>query len=122
MSRSKRSPNHEDKNLLQGTLDLLVLQTLNRSGVMHGYDIARFIQRISNEVLRVEEGSLYPALHRLELDDLIAAEWGHAASGRRAKFYRLRPAGRKRLEAKQRRWRELSAAIELILEPSENAS
>jgi PadR family transcriptional regulator PadR len=110
----------DDTRLLQGTLDLLILKTLSRGGVMHGYDIARFIQSISRDVLRVEEGSLYPALHRLELEDLIVSEWGHAASGRRAKYYRLRPAGRKRLEAKEERWRRMVDAIELVLTPSED--
>jgi PadR family transcriptional regulator PadR len=108
--------------LLQGTLDLLILKTLSRQGVMHGYDIARFIQNISGDALHVEEGSLYPALHRLELEDLIVSEWGHAASGRRAKYYRLRPSGRKRLEAKEERWRRMVDAIELVLTPTETTS
>ena len=69
--------------ILQATLDLMVLKTLSRNGVMHGYGIAGFIQQVSREALRVEEGSLYPALYRLELEDLIVSEWGHAASGRR---------------------------------------
>jgi DNA-binding PadR family transcriptional regulator len=73
-------------------------------------------------VLRVEEGSLYPALHRLELEDLITSEWGHASSGRRAKYYRLRPAGKKRLEAKEERWRRMVEAIDLVLDPTETAS
>src|SRR5262249_32630088 len=99
MPREKRSAARPDSNkLLQGTLDLLVLSALNRNGVMHGYGIARFIQQVSREALRVEEGSLYPALYRLEIEDLIISEWGHAASGKRAKYYRLRPRGRKRLE------------------------
>jgi transcriptional regulator len=104
--------------LLQGTLDLLVLKTLSRNGVMHGYGIARFIQQISNDALRVEEGSLYPALHRLELEDFIVSEWGHGASGRRAKYYRLSPRGRKRLESEESRWRRMVEAIGLVLEPA----
>ena len=83
--------------ILQGTLDLLVLKTLSRGGVMHGYGIARSIQEVSKDALRVEEGSLYPALYRLELEELVISEWGHSASGRRAKLYRLSPRGRKRL-------------------------
>jgi transcriptional regulator len=119
---NSRRKTADDTKLIQGTLDLLILKTLGRNGVMHGYDVARFIQTISRDVLRVEEGSLYPALHRLEMEDLIAAEWGHAASGRRAKYYRLRPAGRKRLEAKEERWRRMVEAIDLVLDPSESAS
>ena len=117
---NRKTHPQDDIKLLQGTLDLLILKTLARKGVMHGYDIARFIQSISGEVLRVEEGSLYPALHRLELEDLIVSEWGHAASGRRAKYYRLRPLGRKQLEAKEERWRRMVEAMELVLTPSEN--
>lgn len=104
--------------ILQGTLGLLVLKTLGRNGVMHGYGIARFIQQISKDALVVEEGSLYPALYRLELDDLILSEWGHAPSGRRAKYYRLSPRGRKQLEAEEARWRRMVEAIGLVLEPS----
>jgi PadR family transcriptional regulator, regulatory protein PadR len=117
MSRDKANENNA---LLQGTLDLLVLKSLSRNGVMHGYGIARFIQQISREALRVEEGSLYPALHRLELEDLIVSEWGHGATGRRAKYYRLRPQGRKRLEAEESRWRRMVEAIGLVLDPAES--
>jgi PadR family transcriptional regulator len=118
MSREQtRSTPDENGKLLQGTLDLLVLKTLSRNSVMHGYGIARFIQKVSNEALRVEEGSLYPALYRLELEELVISEWGHAASGRRAKYYRLSPRGRKRLEAEETRWRRMVEAIGLVLEP-----
>ncbi|HEV2690538.1 MAG TPA: PadR family transcriptional regulator [Bryobacteraceae bacterium] len=117
MPRDKKT--NENNALLQGTLDLLVLKSLSRNGVMHGYGIARFIQQISREALRLEEGSLYPALHRLELEDLILSEWGHGASGRRAKYYRLSPRGRKRLEAEESRWRRMVEAIGLVLEPAE---
>src|SRR5580692_12532684 len=82
--------------LVQGTLDMLVLKTLAR-GSMHGYGIAQSIQQISDEVLRVEEGSLYPALHRLEIDGMIDSEWGQSANNRRAKYYRLSAQGRKQL-------------------------
>jgi PadR family transcriptional regulator PadR len=108
----------EKDTLLQGTLDLLILKTLSRNGVMHGYAIARFIQQISKDALRVEEGSLYPALHRLELEDLILSDWGHGASGRRAKYYRLSPRGRKHLTAEESRWRRMVEAMALVLEPS----
>jgi PadR family transcriptional regulator PadR len=106
-------------SLLQGTLDLLVLKTLSRNGVMHGYGIVRFIQQISKEALRIEEGSLYPALHRLELEGLIRSEWGHAATGHKAKFYRLSPAGRKQLEKEESRWQRIVEAIGLVLSPTE---
>src|ERR1051326_1815047 len=82
--------------LVQGTLDMLILKTLTR-GPLHGYGIAQTIHQISDEVLRVEEGSLYPALHRLELDGSIDSEWGQSANNRRAKFYRLTPRGREPL-------------------------
>jgi transcriptional regulator len=118
MSREKRGAEAGDNKLLQGTLDLLVLKSLSRNGVMHGYAIARFIQQVSNDALRVEEGSLYPALYRLELEDLILSEWGHAASGHRAKYYRLSPRGRKRLEAEEARWKRMVEAVGLVLEPS----
>jgi PadR family transcriptional regulator PadR len=114
MSRDKKAG--DANTLLQGTLDLLVLKTLSRNGVMHGYGIVRFIQQISKETLRIEEGSLYPALHRLELDGLIISEWGHAASGRRAKYYRLSAAGRKRLVAEESRWKRMVESIGLVLE------
>ncbi len=116
MSRESKD---EGNALLQGTLDLLVLKTLSRTGAMHGYAIARFIQQISREALRVEEGSLYPALHRLELANLIISEWGHAASGKRAKYYRLSQRGRKRLESEESRWRRMVEAIGLVLDPVE---
>src|SRR5438105_15397076 len=82
--------------LVQGTLDMLILKTLTR-GPQHGYGIAQSILQVSDEVLRVEEGSLYPALHRLELDGLIDSEWGQSVNNRRAKYYRLTALGRKRL-------------------------
>ena len=101
--------------LVQGTLDMLILKTLSR-GATHGYAIAVSIQSISEEVLRVEEGSLYPALHRLELDGLIDSEWGLSENNRRAKFYRLTPDGRKQLAKEQENWQRLARAIGLILE------
>jgi transcriptional regulator len=114
-----RESKPDETKILQGTLDLLVLKSLSRNGPMHGYAIARFVQEVSREALRLEEGSLYPALYRLELDDLVLSEWGHAASGKRAKYYRLSPRGRKRLEAEESRWRRLVAAIGLVLDPAE---
>jgi PadR family transcriptional regulator PadR len=101
--------------LLQGTLDLLVLKSLNR-GPRHGYDIVEYIQQTSEEVLRVEEGALYPALHRLELRGLLASEWGVSANNRRAKYYRLTSAGRKQLTAETEYWSRMSAAIARVLQ------
>jgi PadR family transcriptional regulator len=90
----KKSPSRQD--LLPGTLDMLILKTLSRE-VMHGYGIAEHIRRLSAEVLHVEEGSLYPALQRLQIQGLIASEWGHSVNNRRARYYRLTPAGRRQL-------------------------
>ena len=94
---------------------MLILKTLAR-GPSHGYAIAVSIQSLSEEVLRVEEGSLYPALHRLELDELIASEWGISDNNRRAKFYKLTAAGKKQLTKEARNWQRLARAIELIME------
>ena len=101
--------------LVQGTLDMLVLKTLTR-GAMHGYGIAQFIQQVSDEVLRVEEGSLYPALHRLEVDGVIASEWGQSENNRRAKFYRLTPLGRKQLAKESDKWDRLAGAIARVMQ------
>ena len=104
-------------DLLRDTLDLLILKTLSR-GAMHGYGIAEYIHDISDDVLRVEEGALYPALHRLELRGWLAAEWGVSENNRRAKFYRLTPAGRRQLADETAHWARMSAAIARILEPA----
>lgn len=101
--------------LLQGTLELLILKTLTR-GEMHGYAIAEWIEQTSEDVLRVEEGALYPALHRLELRGLLASEWGASENNRRAKFYRLTATGRKRLEDATQSWRRTSTAVDRILQ------
>ena len=105
----------EHGELVQGTLDMLILKTLKR-GPMHGYGIAQSIQQISGEVLRVEEGSLYPALHRLELDGVVEAEWGQSEKNRRAKYYRLTALGRKQLIKETGRWRQLADAIARVME------
>jgi transcriptional regulator len=102
-------------DLLQGTLDLLILRTL-QAGQMHGWAISDRIQQISEEVLRVNQGSLYPALHRLEHQGWIKAEWGISELGRRARFYRLTAAGRKQLERETSEWTRLSVAIGRVLE------
>jgi len=99
---------------LQGALALLVLKTLEREP-MHGWGITLHIQRISNEVLRVEEGSLYPALHRLEQEGWITSEWGLSENNRRARFYRLTALGRKQLTAEQENWQQITGAVNLVL-------
>ena len=109
-----------ENSVLLGTLDLLVLKTLSRNGEMHGFAIARFIQQTSKDVLRIEEGSLYPALHRLELQGLLISDWGHAPTGHRARYYRLSAAGRKRLQKEEARWLRTVEAIGLVLAPSES--
>jgi transcriptional regulator len=101
-------------DLLQGTLDLLVLRTL-RAGPQHGWGIAQRIQQISDNVLRVNQGSLYPSLHRLEHEGWIEAEWGSSDNNRRAKFYRLTRAGQKRLGEETESWERLSAAVGRVL-------
>ena len=102
--------------LLQGTLDLLVLHTLRR-GALHGYAIAQTIARRSDEVLLVEEGSLYPALHRLEDKGWVSAAWGTTENNRRARFYTLTARGRQQLAAEASRWTELVAAVARVMEP-----
>jgi PadR family transcriptional regulator PadR len=101
--------------LVQGTLDMMILKTLSRRP-MHGYAIALAIHDRSREVLKVEEGSLYPALHRLELAGLLESEWKLSEANRRAKFYRLTPAGRKRLTVEASNWVRLAAAIAQVME------
>jgi PadR family transcriptional regulator, regulatory protein PadR len=100
--------------LLQGTLDLLILHALQR-GPMHGYTIAQTIHLLSNEVLRVEEGSLYPALHRLELDGAMMAKWGVSENGRKAKFYEITAKGRKLVAQEQETWDRLATAVRRVL-------
>jgi transcriptional regulator len=101
--------------LLRDTLDMLILKTLNR-GSLHGYAIAESIAQGSGEVLRVEEGALYPALHRLELRGLLASEWGVSDNNRRAKYYRLTAAGRKQLADDAEQWKRLAGAISRLME------
>jgi PadR family transcriptional regulator PadR len=103
-------------DLLQGTLDLLILQTLV-PGPMHGWGVAQRIQQISKDVLQIGQGSLYPALHRLEYKGWIAAEWGNSENNRRAKFYKLTATGKKQLKMELESWERLSSAIALVLVP-----
>ena len=101
-------------DLLQGTLDLLILQTL-APGPMHGWGVAQRIQQVSKDVLQIGQGSLYPALHRLEYKGWICADWGSSENNRRARFYSLTRAGRKQLETELESWHRLSGAIGLVL-------
>jgi PadR family transcriptional regulator PadR len=105
-------------DLIQGTLDLLILKTISLEP-MHGWRIALRIQQMSGDVLQVQQGSLYPALHRLEQEAWIKADWRETENNRRAKFYSLTPAGRRHMEKELANWKRLSGAIGLIVEPAQ---
>jgi PadR family transcriptional regulator PadR len=105
------------QELLPGTLDMLILKTLSRQ-VMHGYGIAEHIRQTSADVLKVEEGSLYPALQRLQLQGLVASEWGHSANNRRARYYRLTAAGRRALGETETSFSRLMDAIARVMNPA----
>jgi PadR family transcriptional regulator, regulatory protein PadR len=106
--------NPKEGDLIQGTLDMLILKALTR-GKAHGYAIAEWICMVSEEALRVEEGALYPALHRLELKGLLAAEWGLSDNNRRARYYQLTRLGRKSLLEEAERWSRLSTGIARVM-------
>lgn len=106
--------NRQSDELVPGTLEMLVLKTLTR-GAMHGYAIMEFIQQTTDDVLSVEEGALYPALHRLEVKGLLLSEWGLSENNRRAKYYRLSAAGRKQLAAETERWQRVAGAVARVL-------
>ncbi len=106
---------HQDE-IPPGTLYLLILKTLERGGDMHGYEIARFIQQISEDVLQVEEGSLYPALQRMLIKGWVTAKWGATADNRRARYYRLTPLGRKQLEVEVAQFERVVAAIARVIQ------
>jgi PadR family transcriptional regulator, regulatory protein PadR len=108
----------EKADLLQGTLDLLILKVV-ALGPVHGYGISQRIRQISSSVLQVQQGSLYPALHRLEKRGWLLADWGESDSGREAKFYRLSAKGRKQLAEEEETWNRLSKAVALILQTAE---
>ena len=112
-----REDNSEAGELIQGTLEMLVLKALAR-GPLHGYAVSEWIQQTSQQLLRVEEGALYPALHRMELRGLLKATWGASENNRRAKFYQLTNEGEKRLKAESRRWARLSAAVAFVMQAS----
>ncbi len=101
--------------LLPGTLDMLILKAVTR-GAMHGYGIAQFIQQASRDVLRVEEGALYPALHRLEVRGLLKSEWGTSDNNRRAKFYKLTAVGRRELDSEAAYWNRVAAAVTRVMQ------
>jgi transcriptional regulator len=101
-------------DLLPGTLDMMVLKTLTR-GPLHGYAIAQLLRQLSEDILQVEEGSLYPALQRLELNAWIDGEWGVSSNNRRARFYKLTAAGRKKLASEEARYREMTGAIARVM-------
>ena len=103
-------------DLVQGTLDLLILKTIELEP-MHGWSIALRIRQVSKDVLQVNQGALYPALHRLEQSGWVKAKWGESENNRRAKYYSLTAAGRKHLKQEHANWRRLSGAIGLVLEP-----
>ena len=108
------SPRRND--ILQGTLALLVLKSLASRGKLHGYAITAYIQHASEELLRVEEGSLYPALHRMEQDGLVRAEWGTSEKNRPARFYALTAAGKRQLAQEQEQWDRLTEGVRRVLQ------
>ena len=108
----------EKSDLLQGTLDMLILKIV-ALGPIHGYGISQRIRQISNEVLQVQQGSLYPALHRLEKRGWLDATWGESENGRQAKFYKVSAKGRKQLVAEESNWNRLSEAVTLILKTAQ---
>ncbi|HLW98560.1 MAG TPA: PadR family transcriptional regulator [Candidatus Acidoferrales bacterium] len=110
------SPSSDRLELFQGTLDLLILRTL-RVGPLHGHGIAKSIEQSSRDTFRIDHGSLYPALQRLQQEGWIVGEWGTSSNNRRAKFYRITASGRKQLDAEQSRWARFTATIAHILHP-----
>ena len=104
-------------DLLQGTLDMMVLRTLS-AGPANGYEIAKAIERLSDDVLAVDHGSLYPALQRLERNGVITGKWEISSTNRRARYYRLTPAGRRRLAAERSKWEQMAAAITRVMRPA----
>jgi transcriptional regulator len=107
-------PKHSNDRL-QGTLDLLVLKTLAARGAMHGYGITLHIEQVSKDTLQLQEGSLYPALHRMTQSGWVRSEWGASENNRRARFYSITPAGRKQLAAEEQNWAQLTDAVARVL-------
>lgn len=108
---------HESGDLIPGTLEMLILKALYR-GSQHGYAISEWIQNTSQQVLKVEEGALYPALHRMELRGLLKAKWGASENNRRAKFYELTGEGYRQLQSEAQRWARLSSAVAFVMQAS----
>jgi PadR family transcriptional regulator PadR len=117
MGRGSTKDSTETLELVKGTLDMLILRTL-RAGPQHGHGIACLIEQTSGSALRVDHGSLYPALQRLQQETWIKAQWGVSQNGRRAKFYSLTPAGRRQLNVESSRWERLTQAIAMIMKPA----
>ena len=113
-----REPATTRTEIPPGTLYMLILRTLAHLGPMHGYGVAQHIQRISEDVLQVEEGSLYPALQRMLIKGWVKAEWGQSDNGRRARYYRLTPAGKKQLEAEISEFEKVIRAITRVIQPA----
>ncbi len=105
----------QNNDILQGTLSLLVLKALQARGKMHGYALTGHIQKASAELLRVEEGSLYPALHRMEQEGWVKADWGLTEKGRKARFYSLTPEGERQLDVERESWKRLTAGVARVL-------
>jgi PadR family transcriptional regulator, regulatory protein PadR len=103
--------------LLPGTLYMLILRTLARGGELHGYEITKSIEKISNDILKIEEGSLYPALHRMLQKGWVKAKWGTTAENRRARYYRLTPLGRKQMESEVSQFNSVMHAVSRVIEP-----
>jgi len=110
-----RAPHKHANDRLQGTLDLLILKSLASRGPMHGYGLTLHIERLSNDALRLEEGSLYPALHRLTQAGSLAAAWGASENNRRARYYAITAAGRRQLAAEEASWAHLTEAVARVL-------
>jgi PadR family transcriptional regulator, regulatory protein PadR len=108
---------HTKLDLLQGTLDMMVMRTL-LAGPANGYEIAKAIERLSEDVLEIDHGSLYPALHRLEKNGLVTGRWETSSTNRRARYYRLTATGRKRLNLEHSRWEQMAAAIARVMRPA----
>ena len=117
---AKREPYRDRIELLQGTLDMLILQTL-QWGPRHGHGIGQLLRARSEDALRIEHGSLYPALHRLEREGWLTSEWKRSEANRRAKYYRLTAAGKRQLSREQSNWRKIVRAITRIMRPAEEA-
>src|SRR5215510_1794912 len=107
-------PKHQNDRL-QGTLDLLILKILDRGGALHGYAIAQRIHQATDDSLRIEEGSLYPALQRMTAEKWLKAQWGTTDTGRKARFYTMTPAGKRQLEEEEQRWLQLTEAVRKAL-------